>query len=128
MQDDERELRQINVEMATRENAGDRAWFDGVLASRLAFQRADPDKTVDDRVAFLQKVKREDPPKDRRTDPKSVDVRVDGSRAVVSCIVTMTDKGAPKAYHNLRLFIKEDGQWKLLGWANEEIPHEQAGG
>jgi Domain of unknown function (DUF4440) len=119
MQDDERELRQINVEMATMENAGDRAWFDGVLASRLAFQRADPDRTVDDRVAFLQKVKSEDPPKDRQTDPESVEVRLYGSRAVVSCIVTMTDKGELKAFHNLRLFIKEGGQWKLLGWANE---------
>ena len=128
MQDDEQELMQINVEMAARENAGDRAWFDAILASRLAFQRADPDKTIDDRVAFLQKVKREDPQKDRRTDPKSVDVKVCRSRAVVSCIVTMTDKGAPKSFHNLRLFIKEGGQWKLLGWANEEVLHEQAGG
>ena len=127
MPDDQQTLKDLNVEMATRENNGDLAWFAGILASRLAFQRADPAKTVDDQVAFLQKVKRDDPPKDRRTDPDSLETKVYGSRAVVSCIVTMTVGDEQKRYHNLRLFIKQDGQWKLLGWANEELPYKPTG-
>jgi len=40
---------------------------------------------------------------------------VHGARAIVAC--TVADAGI--STHNLRLFAKEDGVWKLLGWANE---------
>jgi hypothetical protein len=124
MSDDQQTLKELNVEIATRENNGDRAWFTSILASRLSFQRADPAKTVDDQVAFLQKVKRDDLSKNRHTDPDSIEIKVHGSRAVVSCMVIMTVEGEQKEYHNLRLFVRQDGQWKLLGWANEEFPYK----
>ena len=39
------------------EKRGDLDWMAVILGPRLAFQRADDEKTVDDQVAFLQKVK-----------------------------------------------------------------------
>src|SRR3712207_4720215 len=46
------------------------------------------------------------------------------NRAVVECVVTQGEKD----YHNLRLFVRRDGQWKLLAWANEEQPRVDGGG
>ena len=45
-----------------------------------------------------------------------------GNRAVVQCIV----KVGNREFHNLRLFVLREGQWKLLGWANEEAPQHRA--
>ena len=44
-------------------------------------------------------------------------IEIHGNRAIVECIVTV---GA-RDIHNLRLFVRRDGQWKLLGWANEPV-------
>lgn len=122
MPDDEQDLREINLKIAEAENNGDRDWLASHLASRLAFLRAN--KKFDDQLAFLQEVKLDDPRKDRETDPKSIKIKVHGNRAIVTCIVTMTVEGKKKKFHNLRLFIKQDGQWKLLGWANEAYPYK----
>ena len=50
-------LTDLNMKIGEAENRGDRDWLAGILAPMLAFQRADDRKTIDDRVAFLQKVK-----------------------------------------------------------------------
>ncbi len=50
-------LTDLNLKIGEAENRGDRDWLAGILASRLAFQRADEQKTIDDQVAFLQKDK-----------------------------------------------------------------------
>ena len=44
-------------------------------------------------------------------------IEVFGNRAVVQCVVR---SGGVK-YHNLRLFVRRDGAWKLLAWANEPV-------
>ncbi len=38
-----------------------------------------------------------------------------GNRAAVTCVAP--DSGV--ITHNIRLFAKEGGDWRLLGWANE---------
>ena len=56
---DREALRELNVRIGLAENAGNRLWLEGVLAPRLAFQRADPARTVDDAEAFRMFVKRD---------------------------------------------------------------------
>jgi len=51
-------LRKLNKKIGDAENRGDSEWLAGILAPRLAFQRADDEKTVDDRTAFLKRSRR----------------------------------------------------------------------
>jgi hypothetical protein len=111
MQDDIRALTELNIKIGDAENRGDRKWLATILAPRLAFQRADERRTVDDHVAFLQKVSTAGNRTTRIVEP----IQVYGDRAVVQCIVT----DGKKEFDNLRLFVRRDGTWKLLGWANE---------
>lgn len=115
MQNDAEALKQLNIQIGEAESRGDRDWLDSVIASQLAFRRADRE-TIDGRVQFLGKVKASDA---RQTRVESVDII--GDRAVVKCVVTLKSAGADKSYHNLRLFVRQAGKWKLLGWANEPI-------
>jgi uncharacterized protein DUF4440 len=112
MSEDERTLKDLNVAIGDAENRGDRDELSKMLAPRLAFQRADDARTVDDAVAFLQKVASGGTRLTRVIEP----IEVYGDRAIVKCVVTAADK---REFHNIRLFVRRDGQWKLLGWANE---------
>jgi hypothetical protein len=108
---DEEALRALNARLNEAENAGDRDFLAGVLAPELAFLRADG-RTVDDGGRFLQKVA----PRDRyelTIEP----IEVLGTRAIVKCVVARGDE----RFHNVRLFVRLDGEWKLLGWANERL-------
>jgi hypothetical protein len=118
MENDIEVLTKLNMEIGNRETAGDaaaHAWFEERLAPKLAFRRADL-KTVDDRTEFIRKVAPADP---RETLVQSVDVN--GNAAFVRCIVTVKSAAGEKSYRNLRLFVRDGGDWKLLGWANEPV-------
>jgi hypothetical protein len=118
MQDDIRTLEELNIRIGVEESKGDdqsRSWLAGVIAPKLAFSRADR-TTIDSREEFLKKVKPSDP---RVTEVESIDIQ--GNRAVVRCIVTLRSASDDKKFHNLRLFVRHEGQWKLLGWANEPL-------
>lgn len=110
MTDDEA-LRTINARLNDAENAGDRDVLAGLLAPELAFLRADG-KTVDDGGRFLQKVAQREP-----CQLTVEHVEVIGTRAIVKCVVTC----GTARFHNVRLFVRIEGQWKLLGWANERL-------
>ena len=112
-EDDAPRLRDLNEGIGRAENKGDTKWLSDVLAPQLAFQRADDARTIDDRDTFLLKVK----PGGTRVTQVLEPIQVFGNRAIVQCIVSVGDK----KYHNLRLFIRRDGDWKLLGWANEAV-------
>ena len=113
MASDEETLRVLNLEINRSENEGDGNYLAGVLAPELAFMRADG-KTVDDAGRFLQKAA----PKPALGQLAIESIEILGNRAIVQCVVTQ----AGKRFHNIRLFVRLDGNWKLLGWANEEIP------
>jgi hypothetical protein len=110
--DDVRALAELNARIGEAEDRGDRSWLASVLAPKLAFQRADHARTVDGRAEFLAKVAAGG----RRT-TRAGPIRVYGDRALVECVVSMGDD----EFHNLRLFVRRDGDWKLLGWANEKL-------
>ncbi len=115
MQGDIEALKKLNQDIGAAEDRGDRDWLGGILAPRLAFQRADEEKTVDDQLAFLQKVKKKKDSDPCRETEILEPIEVEGDRAIVKCVVTV----GTKKFHNLRLFVRRVGQWKLLGWANE---------
>jgi hypothetical protein len=116
-QDDKQALEQLNIEIGNKESEGNSVWLDGVIAPKLAFQRADG-TTFDNREEFLGKVMTS-----RRRETKVESIAFYGNRAVVSCIVTLKsasgDESDDESFHNLRLFVQHEGKWKLLGWANE---------
>jgi hypothetical protein len=103
------------VEIGAAEDKGDRKWLEGVLAPKLAFRRASG--KVVDREEFLKDVKPRGPTKTR---VESVTFH-GKDRAVVICIVTVQAEGRDTMYHNIRLFVRHNGGWKLLGWANEPL-------
>ena len=111
--DDIKRLSELNEGIGISENDGDAKSLSDVLAPRLAFQRADDARTVDDRDTFLDKVK----PGGTRVTRVLEPIQLFGDRAIVQCIVSVGGKD----YHNLRLFVRRDGDWKLLGWANEAV-------
>jgi len=117
---DEDALKELNVKIGAAESSGDREWLASILAPHLAFQRADKLLTVDDENAFLWKVKAGG----RRATEIVEPIQLFGNRAIVQCIVRVWDSADKELgkFHNLRLFVKRAGQWKLLGWANEEQP------
>jgi hypothetical protein len=114
MPDDIQTLTDLNIQIGIEEPKGQaaRPWFDRLIAEKFAFMRAD--KSMEDRGDFLNIGLKPGPARGTRID----EIAIYGNRAVVSCIVRMGEK----QYHNLRLFIreKEDAEWKLLAWANEE--------
>jgi hypothetical protein len=112
VQKDREVLTQLNVRIGEAESKGDRNSLDGVLAAKLAFQRANDTKSIVDRQEFLTTVA---PGSKRDTEVESIQLY--GDRAVVASIVTLRPGG--QRYHNLRLFVRREDGWKLLGWANE---------
>jgi hypothetical protein len=108
----------LNKQVGEAEERGDRQFLDGVLASALAFRRADPQGTIVDRKTFLDNVK---PGIPRTTEVESV-AYLGQKRALVTCVVTIEIDGAQRRFHNLRLFVLTEQEWKLLAWANEAMP------
>jgi hypothetical protein len=113
MHSDEQALRELNLKIIEAENSGDGEWLASILAPRLAFQRADPLHTVEDQVTFLKQVR----PGGDRVTSEIEPVEIYGDRAIVKCIVTT----GGRRIHNLRLFVRRAGEWKLLAWANENV-------
>lgn len=111
---DESVLKKLNLEIAQAEDRGDAKWLEGVLSQELSFRRANG--KVVNRAQFLLDVK---PRSASQTRIESV--HLFGERAVVTCIVTLTIDGKEAEFHNVRLFVRESGAWKLLGWANERV-------
>jgi len=116
MPDDKQVLEKLNTEIGDAESKGNLKWLTDVIAPEFAFRRASG--KIDGGVGFLKAVKASEP---RKTDIESIDLY--GKRAIVKCIVKMGDK----KFHNIRLFVwidgqeGQEGQWKLLGWANEPL-------
>ena len=116
MQDERVILTELNRQIGLAETLGDREALERLIAPQLAFRRADAAGTLDDRAAFLGKVK---PGPDRTTVVS--DIRIHGDRALVDCVVTVHGADGDRKFHNLRLFVKVGEDWRLLGWANAPV-------
>ena len=113
--DDFATLYALNMAIGAAESAGERAWLARMLAPTLAFARADG-ASFDDVPRFLAKVA---PSARRDTTIDSIEVM--GNRAVVRCRVKVLGPEGAREFHNLRLFVRHETRWKLLGWANESL-------
>ena len=113
MTSDRETLHVLNVAINDAENTGNKDFLASILAPELAFSRASG--VVDDAGRFLQKVATKSQPGE--LSPKSIKVKPFGNRAIVTCEITQ----GGKKYHNIRLFVRIDANWKLLGWANEQV-------
>jgi len=116
MRNDLETLKDLNVQIRVAENQGDREWLAGVIAPKLAFQRANPERTISNRDEYLDAVK---PGAHGETQVESISLY--GNRAVVTCIVTLKTDSGDRRFHNIRLWIRNEEGWKLLGWANEPL-------
>jgi hypothetical protein len=105
------ELITVNEEIGRRESAGDKSYFESLLAEKFSMLRAN--NVIDDRDEYLLKLT---PSAHRTTTLTSVSF-IGSRRAVVTCIVEM----GGKLYDNLRIFVRSDDKWQLLSWANEEL-------
>jgi hypothetical protein len=111
------ELTTLNLRIGVAEsegNAAARAWLAEILAPTFAFRRASG--RFDGRCEFLLLVA---PSETRDTTIEAIAVY--GDRAVVRCVVAVKSPAGEKRFHNLRMFVRHDGKWKLLGWANEAL-------
>jgi hypothetical protein len=115
MQDEFDALTDLNLQIGYAESAGDKESLEKHLAPVLAFRRANGDCV--DKQHFLEKVAKGAP---RETAIESIDL-VGRDRAVVTCVVSMGDGEQQKSFHNIRLFVRMQDGWKLLGWANEAV-------
>ena len=112
------ELRKLNLEMAREETDGNKAFFEDVLAAKVAFRRAGGD--FHDRESFLASLKPGSA--QRECDPGSIGITLVGEkRAFVTCIVRMKVDDQWKEFHNARLFVLAPEGWRLLAWANEPV-------
>lgn len=117
MEFDVAELINMNILIGQKESAGERGYFDELLAPSFAMRRAKEGKVVDG-VAFLEGVEKSP---ERSTRITSVSF-LGENRATVTCIVTQEGK----QFDNFRLFVRQsaDSSWKLLAWANEPLTSE----
>jgi hypothetical protein len=88
----------------------------GVLSRRSSLSDGPMEQQLIIGKEFLSKVT---PGVPRETEVQSIDLQ--GDRALVTCIVTMKSPDGDNRFHNMRLFVRHEGQWKLLGWANEKL-------
>lgn len=111
----ERDLEQVNRDIAARETAGDRLWFEHLLAPEFAMRRASME--FESRGAFLDRVEES---AQRRT--REVEILHATDRcAVVTCVVEMLKDETWIHFRNVRVFARPSAQasWQLLGWVNE---------
>lgn len=108
-------LKKLNLEIAAAEDRGDQQWLRSILAPELSFRRANG--TVVGKEQFLKDIK---PRGASKTEIESVEI-YGKDRAIVTCVVILKIDGQDASFHNLRLFIREESGWKLLGWANERL-------
>jgi hypothetical protein len=116
MQRNEDILKKLNQRIGDAEADGDRDFLDRSLAPVFAFRRAGG--ALIDRITFLDGVK---PSARRETEIEFVNL-FGRDRAVVGCMVSVIEDDRRTRFHNIRLFVRSnEGEWKLLGWANEPI-------
>jgi hypothetical protein len=108
-------LTDLNLQIGNAESAGNKKSLEKLLAQVVAFRRANGDYV--DKQRFLDNVTESAP---RETMIESIDL-VGRDRAIVTCVVSMGNGDQKKSFHNIRLFVRMQDDWKLLGWANEPV-------
>jgi hypothetical protein len=110
MRDDMRLLSELNVEICDAKDRGDKEWLAAVVAPHFAFRKANGE--IEGREEFLASIRAGGR---RETEVESIEIY--GDRAIATCMV----KSGGQRYHNLRMFVRREDEWKLVAWANEVV-------
>ena len=124
------ELLELNSDIATRETAGDLAFFEGLLSPEFVMRRAKETvdlatggavlRTYSGRKDYLKGVEKSSP----RETAGITEVYSCSTISVVACVVRMEVGGGSWAsFRNVRMFARESAgsPWHLMAWANEPI-------
>ncbi len=116
------DLKTINTEMVRHENEGStedaRAYFFDLLTDMFVFRRASG--VVVDRQAFLKALTSGG---DRALIGEIEVTPLGEERALVRSTVQTYVGGDRRTFDNARLFVRIEGRWRLLAWANESTKH-----
>jgi hypothetical protein len=107
------DLMRKNLDFPRREEAGDIAFFEGILSERLTF--CGVDGVVLDKKGFIGRGFA------RRGRKTSGSVRVLNNKPgslLLSTIVTVPEVDASRSFTNVRLFAAEQSGWKCRVWMN----------
>jgi len=117
----DQELRRLNEEIRVKEQAGEVAFFDELLADNFLFRRADG--TIVDKRHYLGDLALVAENPYERLESVVENMTLDGGSGVVNVLVIAKRKKMDRAavFQNVRVFSHEDENWKLIMWVNTKI-------
>jgi hypothetical protein len=117
----DQELRRLNEEIRVKEQAGEKPYFDELLADTFLFRRADG--TIVDKRQYLDDLGSVAKNPYERLESVVENVTLDGVSGVVNVLVLAKRKKMERAavFQNVRVFIRQDENWKLIMWVNTKI-------
>ena len=117
----DQELRRLNEEMRVKEQAGEKPYFDELLADTFLFRRADG--TIVDKRQYLDDLGSVAKNPYERLESVVENVTLDGVSGVVNVLVLAKRKKMERAavFQNVRVFIRQGENWKLIMWVNTRI-------
>lgn len=117
----DQELRRLNEEIRVKEQAGEVAFFDELLADNFLFRRADG--TIVDKRHYLGDLALVAKNPYERLESVVESVILDGGSGVVNVLVLAKRKKMERAavFQNVRVFIRQGENWKLIMWVNTRI-------
>jgi hypothetical protein len=114
------QLEALTIEIGRKEAETDATYFDGLLAPAFVMRRANKERALIDREAFLDALRQaEKKPRDTRVTSISL---LGSERAIVTCVVTMDRRD----YDNLGVLVRNNNPaagrpWLLVAWINEPV-------
>lgn len=119
--DELEQLKQLNLEIGRREKAGDGEYFTKLLADDLIFRRANG--VMVDKSAFIDGLATVVENPYEQSDTRVENVTVNGTSAVVRAIVIAKRRNMehPGEFENVRVFQRENDDWRLAIWVNTKI-------
>ena len=117
----DQELRRLNEEIRVKEQAGEKPYFEKLLADTFLFRRADG--TIVDKRQYLDDLGSVAKNPYERLESVVENVTLDGNSGVVNVLVLAKRKNMDRAavFQNVRVFSHEDENWKLIMWVNTKI-------
>ena len=110
------ELLEINERIGRAESDADKAWFEQLLHERFIMRR--PSGPLSTKAEFIAGLTT-----GARRQTTMLDLEIHGPhRATARCTVekwALADPEAVQVFDNLRVFIRENGRWRLLTWLAE---------
>ena len=123
LSEEEVQLQQLNEEIANEERKGTLAepYLKALLAEDFIFRRAGG--AIEKKLDYLKSLETVKDNPYERLDTYVETVTINGNSAVaeVTVIAKRKDMPAPGEFSNVRMFRKENDEWKLVTWVNTKV-------